>query len=442
MKTKNILSLCIYIAALQGPYILAQTNQSTPILCRTSEAMEELYRNDPKARKEAQDFERYTQEYSKNLSNQKNTSTCYVIPVVFHVYGTTQGGYPVNLSIIQGALANWVNKDFQGLNSDYATVHNSFQSIKAAMPDITFALAQLDPNGNPTTGVVNHAVASGYGNGSGYDNLIAADAWDNYKYMNVYIMNDLYNDGVTNNSGVAWYPNTTMSNANTARVVYNGAYLGVNCNGWQPEFASVLTHEFGHWLNLIHTFQGGCVAPNDNVSDTPPCDYSTQQYTCHTSNTANAPLNCNNQLINAENYMDYSGADGCYKMFTQGQVARMYAALTHPARQPLWQQSNLVATGLGNMCNTGIAGASSLLYAGLAPNPTGGMSQLVLSLLKEQEVKVEIRDVMGRTIQASTTPMAAGDNRLDINLTSQPAGVYFIQLNCGNASKSMKLIKE
>jgi hypothetical protein len=44
--------------------------------------------------------------------------------------------------------------------------------------------------------------------------------------------------------------------------------------------------------------------------------------------------------------MGYNGSHGCYKMFTEGQVARMNAALDHPAIKPLWQDQNLIETGL------------------------------------------------------------------------------------------------
>jgi len=407
-----------------------------PKICNTSEAMKSLFETNELAKKENEAFEKFSNEYVKqHLTSKTNTAVCYIIPVVFHVYGTVHSGKTVTDAKIIAALAN-VNDDFWGLNADFATVHNTFLSVRGTMPDLNFALAQIDPNGNPTNGIVYHPVAAGYGNASGYDALIAADAWDNNKYMNVYIQNDLYNNAVLNNSGIAWYPNTFMTNNNTARVVYNGAYLGTNTNA---EFASTLTHEFAHWLNLIHTFEGGCVAPNDNVADTPPCNYGGASYTCHATPTSTYPINCNTELINAENYMDYSGASGCYKMFTQGQVARAYAGLQHAARQPLWQMSNLLATGLSTLClTTNINNQENLKHRlNLYPNPGQQYVNLNVSI-----------DLLGADYTLSNQ---LGEKLLEtkinsentkINLQEFAPGIYFVKIiKSGEKVLVKKIIK-
>ena len=305
----------------------SQIIMSQNINCNTSEANAIYFKNNPSAFYEYESFNRN----SKHLKSQNEES--YTIPVVFHVYGTSFNGRNVNDALIEKALDD-LNKDFHGENDDFNSVHSEFNAIKSTL-DVAFKLAKKDPNGNETTGIIYHAVKSGFGNASSSNSQIRADAWDNYKYMNVYIQNDLYDDDVTNNSGVAWYPNTNMSNNNLARVVYNGAYLATNTS---KEFASVLTHEFGHWLNLIHTFEGGCTG-TDQVDDTPK-ENGQHNVNCRLG------TNCDGDYVNHENYMGYNGASGCYKMFTKGQVDRMKTALQHPARKPLWQLQNLIDTGV------------------------------------------------------------------------------------------------
>lgn len=329
MKRKLLITILCMLLLSTGLFAQSKPHKHDETGCRTSELMEALYKAHPKSREEAQKFNEFTKSFKSPTK-----ATSYIIPVVFHVFGTTFNGKTVTDAIIQNALQK-TNEDFQGLTADWNNIIAQFNGVKKAI-NITFKLAQIDPNGNPTTGITYHPTMSGFGNGSGYDSQIQQYAWNNYKYFNVYIQNDLYADGATNNSGVCWYPDSWMSDNNLARCVYNGAYLGSNTD---ENFRSVLTHEFGHYLNLIHTFEGGCPdavscsASGDQCCDTPPAN---------TSNM-NGALNCEGNVTNWQNFMDYTNN---YAMYTINQVARMEAALQHAARFPLWQAANLTATGV------------------------------------------------------------------------------------------------
>ena len=233
--------------------------------------------------------------------------------------------------------------------------------------------------------------------------------------------------GTTFNSGVAYYPSSYMSDNKLARIVYNGAYLHTNTD---PEFASVLTHEFGHFFNLIHTFERGCTHPNDEVEDTPPC---TSAQGCHPSESANLPQNCYGDLINAENYMDYNS--GCYKMFTRGQIKRVDTALYFPSRITLWQDSTLASTGLSRP--TSIAGSDDRIgnEFKIYPNPVA--SHITIRRNSPTPYDIQVFNTLGQAIHRSR------DNRstTHIHMEDVPPGLYYIHISDDSGSTVQKITR-
>ena len=105
----------------------------------------------------------------------------------------------------------------------------------------------------------------------------------------------LYLDGIV--SDWAAMPGTSDT--------YAGAY----------DLGMTLVHEAGHWVNLEHTFFGGCNAKGDFVDDTPAMKVPT-------SGCPEGKDTCSDPGLDPiHNYMDYS-YDACYEEFTAGQVAR------------------------------------------------------------------------------------------------------------------------
>lgn len=223
----------------------------------------------------------------------------------------------VTLAQVQSAI-NILNEYFNGLNPEFNSLRPQFQNI-AANVGINFCLASIDPNGNATDGITynynsyNGREPNGYG-----ASVKGISVWPCDKYLNIWVVNETEDDGSLCNSGWAFYPSTSLANQGLDGIVYNHRYLGYGegssevsgTTSWQAHIARVLTHEVGHYLNVMHTFENYCTAPGDEVADTPPV------YHHGTNNCQQLGSFCTGvNLVNDENYMDYTP---CSSMFTAG----------------------------------------------------------------------------------------------------------------------------
>jgi hypothetical protein len=119
--------------------------------------------------------------------------------------------------------------------------------------------------------------------------------------------------------GWAYYPSITDTNQSYLDgVVLNWRTLPGASDAYAGRYdlGETLTHEVGHWLNLAHTFDGGCKEPGDFVADTPAMSVPTNGCPAGKDSCPDSP-----GLDPIHNYMDYS-YDSCYTEFTPGQTAR------------------------------------------------------------------------------------------------------------------------
>jgi hypothetical protein len=287
--------------------------------CASHEVYERMLKEDPQFAANRARIERETREWIEKNGNNK-LGAVITIPVVFHVvYNTSAQNIPDARIIEQ---LNVLNQDFGRTNADAVNTPSVWQGI-AANTNIQFCLAQRDPSGNPTNGIVRKSttVTSFTTN----DNIKrsangGSDAWPRDQYLNIWVGN--LSGGLL---GYAQFPGGPA--ATDGVVVLYSSVGGPNNPGTATPYhlGRTATHEVGHWLNLYHIWgdDGTGCSGSDQVSDTPNQAGATSG--CPTFPKTDACTSTSPGIM-FMNYMDYS-YDACMNMFTNGQSSRMNATL-------------------------------------------------------------------------------------------------------------------
>ena len=239
-----------------------------------------------------------------------------------------------------------LNRVFRGEGVDSSLV-NPLHLDKLMDSNIQFCLAKSDPEGNPTTGITYKKTQSEYfitdffwGDSIDLeelkmDSLGGVSPWDIDRYFNIWIADMALDVGGpggqlildANHNYAVPLPGAFPLNTLFPDYPIPGIVIDLSNFIYETPFFSLenlVAHECGHYLGLVHTFNGGfngdCDNSNDFIEDTP---------TCFPNDTCGVEINSCLDSINdlpdhSSNAMDYA----CMQMFTPDQISMMHHNLS------------------------------------------------------------------------------------------------------------------
>ena len=340
----------------------------------------------------------------------------YIINLVFHIVenedfagsagGSMTGDDFFTDSDVDFAVA-CLNRDFNLRNADTSILTDTLRRLPGDMK-IEFKLAEIDPEGNPTNGIVRviteNKTFSYWNNAVKFDSIGGSNAWDTERYLNVWVCR--LGSGLL---GYAQFPN---GDPKTDGVVIHYDIGKENPQDY-PRYnkGRVLAHEIGHLFSLRHPWGNGWGC-QDNLVDDIPTQNGPVRYCSDTIFSV-----CNGDSLRSvvKHYMDYCG-DSCMVMFTKGQVFN--------ARRSIQQyRMDLISVKEEN--------PEPVMIRDIKVFPTINTGKLFIDFgnrFKDEEVILHVYDMKGSLVQ---TEMLVGGIRNSIVLDIHVNGLYSIVLFVG-----------
>lgn len=356
------------------------------------------------------------------------------IPVVIHVVYNTAAQNISDAQILSQITA--LNNDFSNNNADKTNRPSVFAGL-AADAKIKFCIAQVDPSGKRTTGIIrkqtsitvftiNDGVKS---NVSGGDN-----AWDAKKYLNIWICNL--------SGRTLGYAAPPGSPAELDGVVIAFDVFGTVGN-LRPSFnkGRTATHEIGHWLGLKHIW-GDTDCGDDQVDDTPR--QRSYNYGCPSfPHVTECSQDANGDMF--MNYMDFSD-DACMNMFTAGQVKRMRAAFANGNARNGFLTSFACDSTLVQAAPTGTDTTAAAPEATAAkadefkvfPNPVQSAMNIEY---KAGTIATEKNFAVYNAMGVKVLTGVITKDKTTVSVAGLVAGMYIVRIGEGSNSYVTRLIK-
>lgn len=301
------------------------------IRCASTEYEQWLQQQDPKRMTDAE-FEAWLAPLMAN-SQKSQSGGVITIPVVVHVIHSGQNvGVAPNISDAQvQSQITVMSQDFRKMAGTPGFNTNPV----GADTMIQFALAKVDPNGNPTNGINRVNLCLDMWTTAQINSIVKPTTiWDPTQYMNMWSVRFFRTDLL----GYAQFPTgSTLPMPPTGGATTDGVVAGFNYFGSSDlgtgftlsapyNKGRTMTHEVGHFLGLRHIW-GDSYCGNDFVNDTPV--HETANYNCPSHPK---PNNCGTADEMFENYMDYT-QDNCMNIYTAGQAQRMATVMNNSPRR-------------------------------------------------------------------------------------------------------------
>lgn len=273
--------------------------------------------------------------------------TVYTVRVVVHVV-YNNAAQNISDSLIRSEI-RVLNEAFRKRHADTGKTRAIFKA-RSQDVGINFVLASVDPNGNPTTGIVRKQTSlTNFGSTANYDKQKLTsqggdNAWDPVHYLNIWVCNMQQPNSSSVVLGYATppygHPNWPSSSWPTSDGL-SGVTIHFAVFGYKNPLATgglfgnstegrTCVHEVGHYFGLRHIWGdddlfGGNTCTQDDYIDDTPLQGPRSNFNCNLSaNTCSQGSPDEPDMV--ENYMDYS-SETCQNMFTKKQIEIMRQAL-------------------------------------------------------------------------------------------------------------------